>query len=129
MFPGFDYILYSKEAYAHKLTEIKNVPSSITFYQFTGLQEDNSLSTDECLQLQEAGFPLGHDQYVSFPAGFWPKTFNYSSNSLSVVESVIRNQCSLRCLTCSALSDILYEFLFFFFLLICAFLSWQILIQ
>lgn len=33
--------------------------------QFTGLQEDNPLSTNECLQLLEAGFPLGHDQYLA----------------------------------------------------------------
>ncbi|MCJ8739239.1 hypothetical protein PDJAM_G00044940 [Pangasius djambal] len=32
--------------------------------QFTGLQEDNSLSTEECLQLVEAGFHLRHDQYL-----------------------------------------------------------------
>ncbi|XP_026994791.2 endoplasmic reticulum membrane sensor NFE2L1a [Tachysurus fulvidraco] len=33
--------------------------------QFTGLQEDNSLSTEECLRLLEAGFPLGHEQYLT----------------------------------------------------------------
>ncbi|KAF5893274.1 endoplasmic reticulum membrane sensor NFE2L1-like, partial [Clarias magur] len=32
--------------------------------QFTGLREDNPLSTEDCLQLLEAGFPLGHNHYL-----------------------------------------------------------------
>ncbi|XP_060757768.1 endoplasmic reticulum membrane sensor NFE2L1a isoform X2 [Neoarius graeffei] len=33
--------------------------------QFPGVQEDNLLSTEERLQLLEAGFPVGHDQYLA----------------------------------------------------------------
>lgn len=42
---------------------------AVLFCQLTGLQEENSLSTEECMQLLEAGFPLEHDQCVSSPIG------------------------------------------------------------